>query len=567
MFSLKKRGLLPVLVLTLAAGLQAAPKLRLVSTTVGPVSVNTGASPAQQTVEAYNAGDGSLGLAVSTSANWLTAALGAPRPCSLREGQCTPINISFNTASQARGTYTGFVTVSDPNALDAPQTISVTVNVGGAIPDSVNLYVAPNGSADQLRFTTNSLLRSTANTQSGGPWLSLALEGSGSFRFQFPYRIQAQHLEGMAEGTYNGTLAVIDSAVTQENKTVNVTLRVTSQPIARPSQSLVGFKMAAGAAKQTVPVLISNGGLGDLTVSGVTATTASGGNWLTAETAPNGIVNVSADVNGVAAGSYRGTVTVNSNAANGALAIPVNLEVVAAGPPQGVYGGVLNSANFDDGFAPGSVVAIFGEQFTNAAPVSATAVPLQTTLGGVRVLVNDVAAPVFFSSYNQVNFQIPYETVPGEAIVRVEREGTRGNPLAINVNARAPRIIQVGNYGVIVNQDGSLPMPGGRPARPGQVITIYAVGLGATSPAVGTGEGAPAAEPLARVTSPPRVILGNAFQGAEVLQPIFVGLTPGLVGLYQVNVILPAETPTGDVFISLEGDDYRSNVVLLQIQE
>ncbi len=567
MFTLKKRGLLPVLALTLAAGLQAAPKLRLTATTVGPVSVNTGASPAQRTVEAYNAGDGTLGLAVSASASWLSAALGGARPCALQEGQCIPINISFNTAALARGTYTGFITVSDPNALDAPQTISVTVNAGGAIPDSLDLYVAPNGSSDQLRFSTNSLLRSTANTQSGGPWLSLALEGSGSFRFQFPYRIQAQHLEGMAEGAYNGTLQVIDSAVTQENKTVNVRLQVTSQPIARASQTTVGFKIAAGAARQTVPVLISNGGLGNLTVSGVTAAAATGGNWLTAETAPNGIVNISADVSGVAAGSYRGTVTVNSNAVNGALAIPVSLDVVAAGPPLGVYGGVLNSGNFDAGVAPGSVVAIFGEQFTNAAPASATAIPLQTTLGGVRVLVNDVAAPVYFASYNQVNFQIPYETVPGEATVRVEREGTRGNPLAINVGARSPRIIQVGNYGVIVNQDGSLTMPGGRPARAGQAITIYAVGLGATSPAVATGEGAPGAEPLARVTSPPRVILGNAFQGAEVLQPFFVGLTPGLVGLYQVNVILPAETPTGDVFISLEGDDYRSNLVLLQIQE
>ena len=48
-----------------------------------------------------------------------------------RAGACIPIQVGFQTSALARGSYTGTITVSDPNAVDAPQTIVVTVAVGG----------------------------------------------------------------------------------------------------------------------------------------------------------------------------------------------------------------------------------------------------------------------------------------------------------------------------------------------------------------------------------------------------------------------------------------------------
>ncbi len=203
--------------------LEAAPKLRLVTTTVGPVSVSQGANPSNQTVEVYNAGDGNLNLAAASSVPWVSASVGSARPCNLREGNCLPVNFQFQTNSLAVGTYTGTVTLSDGGALDAPQNITVTVQVGGGVPSEANLYVAPNGSSDEVRFSTNSVLVPNVNTSSGGSWLSLALEGSGSFRFVFPYRIIGRHQEGMAEGTYTGTVAVSNSQVGAENKTATGT--------------------------------------------------------------------------------------------------------------------------------------------------------------------------------------------------------------------------------------------------------------------------------------------------------------------------------------------------------
>lgn len=568
--TMRERVLLPVLLVACMAAmpsaLHAAPKLRLQSAAVGPVSITQGSNGPQQTVEAFNAGDGSLNLQLTASATWMTASVGAARACSLGQASsCLPVNIAFQTSGLARGTFTGIVTVRDPNALDAPQIITVTIQVGGGVPDDVTLYVAPNGSSDEYRFSTNSNLGISTNTQSGGSWLSLTVDGNGSFRFVVPYRITGRHLEGLPEGDYRGTIAISDSPIGAENKTINVRMQVTSQPIARATPTQLAFRLAPSATAQTQFVSVFNAGLGTLGVTGATAATTSGGNWLSA-THADGLTRVVANPTGMSAGSYSGSVTIASNGVNSQVRIPVTLEVVADGPPLAAYNGALNSANFDNGLAPGGVAAVFGEQLSFEEAKQGTTIPLVTELGGAKVLVNDVPAPLFFSSYNQINFQIPYETPVGEATVRVERAGQRGNPISILVSARAPRIIQVGENGVVVNPDGSLAIRGGTPSRRGQVVTIYCVGFGATSPGATTGAGAPAQEPLGRIDPEPRVLIGNAFMGVQVLDPLYVGLTPNLVGLYQVNVQLPEDLPTGEVQLSIEGDGYRSNSVLLPVQ-
>ena len=81
-----------------AVSLAAAPKLRLVSSTVGPLSITQGTSGAAQTVEAYNAGSGALALSASSSVAWITPAVGAARACTGRSGTCVPVQVSFQTA-------------------------------------------------------------------------------------------------------------------------------------------------------------------------------------------------------------------------------------------------------------------------------------------------------------------------------------------------------------------------------------------------------------------------------------------------------------------------------------
>lgn len=557
--------------------LAAAPKLRLVETTLGPVSVAQGSGGPTRTVEAYNGGDGALRLAVSSSVTWAVASVGAQRGCLSRAGACLPIQVALNTASLARGSYTGTITVSDPNALDAPQTITVTVLAGGGVPDRLDLFVAPNGSTAETVFTTNSSLQTRASTDNGGNWLMVVLNGVGSFQFAIPYRVAARHLEGMAEGTYRGSVTITGSSLAADNKTIPVSLQVTSRPIAQTAPESLVLRYAQNSGKQRVNIVVSNRGLGSLSIAGATAAASAGGNWLSAEpVAGYPVVQAVIDTAAVAPGSYQGTVSIATNAINGTLVAPVRLEVIAQGPPRALGQGAVNNATFESGepLAQGVIAAVFGEQFTFKDPPPPVGPPLADELGGVRVLVNDRPAPLYYVSYGQINFQVPYDASPGEAVVRVERDGQRGNPISAAVTSSYPRLLRlgIGDYGIIVNQDGSFPIPvtpgiPSRPARAGDALVIYAIGFGPTTPAVASGAGAPL-DPLARIEPPFVAYFGGGSLGAgAMVEPLYLGLTPNFVGLYQINVIVPPDAPTGDhVRLTVQRGGFGSNPVQLAIQ-
>jgi uncharacterized protein (TIGR03437 family) len=536
--------LLPALI---AGGAMAAPKLRLIETTVGPATIAVGSNGPTRTVEAYNAGDGNLNLSVTSNQTWAQASVGASRNCSQGGGTCLPINFTFQTSALAKGTFTAIVTVRDPNALDAPQTIAVIAQMGTAVPDSVNMYVAPNGSQDSVTFNTNSVLTGSVTTQAGGSWLSFAVDGNGSFAFSRSYQVFARHLTGMAEGTYRGTYTTSGSAFAGDNKSVAVTLQVTSLPIAQVSPTTIGVRGAQGGPKQVAYVAVSNRGLGTFSVSGATASLSSGSNWLSVAQA-GALVTVTCDPASLAPGVYQGNVAVASNGVNGTQTVPINFEVLAQAAPYLKYKGVVNNATYlgGDTLGAGTIAAVFGEQFVLGDPVSASSLPLGTTLGGVRVLVNNQPAPIFYVSYGQVNFMIPYDVATtDDAVVKVERSGQAGNGVTVPVAARAPRILRlgIGEYGIVVNTDGSFPIPAtpglnSHPAQAGDTLVIYAIGLGQTSPAVQNGVAAPSS-PLASVPSVNVIFGGQAFVEGISQTPSFAGLTPGFVGLYQINVTVP----------------------------
>ncbi|MCS6952343.1 MAG: hypothetical protein NZM33_05730 [Bryobacteraceae bacterium] len=533
-------------------------------------------------MEAFNAGDGSLNLSVSSSVPWLAASVGPQRTCTTRAGVCLPVQIALQTASLARGMHTGVVTVRDPNAVDAPQTITVTVQVGGGVPDRVDLYVAPNGGADRVTFYTNSSVTAQVTTQSGGPWLLFSLDGAGTFRFPILYRIEGRHLSGMAEGSYEGAVLISNSSFAPDNKRVPVRLHVTSQPIAQVVPARLRFRLAQGAPKAVEFLWVANRGLGTLAVSSVTVSQPSGQNWLSVDSV-SGLYRVTAEARGLTPGVYQGAVVVASNAANGPQTVPVELEVVASGPPWAYFGGVVNNATFAAGetLSQGDICAVFGEQFSFEEPQEGKQLPLVQQLGKARVLVNGQPAPLYYASYGQINFQIPYETPPGEALVRVERDGQVGNAVAIQVAERASRILRFAaggwDYGIVVNQDGSFPIPAalaaqlgvpGRPAREGDALVIYAIGMGRTSPPASTGAAAPSA-PLAWVAPQPKVVFGGdtPFATQVTTDPFFAGLTPGFVGLYQINVFVPPGAPKGDaVALRVERDGDVSNIVRIAIE-
>jgi uncharacterized protein (TIGR03437 family) len=568
----KNRLLIPValLLVTVTGTLSAAPKLRLSGTAIGPLVVATGTNPDPQSVEAFNAGDGELSLSVTSNAPWLVAGLGEPVDCSLRAGLCTSVQMSMDTAGLEKGTYTALVTVSDPNALDAPQTISVTVKVGGAVPDQLSFHVTPGGTREYLIKAANPLGIITG-TVSGGSWLSVPSDGGGSFRFTFNYKIVAAAPAELGEGTYDGTLNVINSRISDENKVVPVTLTVTRGPILSVPEE-INLRLAEGGPLYTRQLRLINRGGSTLAASEVHVATDNGGEWLTAELINDGTaLSLHVQPAGLGQEMFTGSLEIVSNASNSTVKIPVHLEILPAGLPVLNYGAITSVADpsADVPLAKGMLARLRGSRFTAEETASAS-VPYPDTLAGTRVLLNGNPVPLAIVSADEIWMVVPYNIDAGEAILQVERAGEAGNQVAVTIDERAPVIERSGvaDYANAVLDDGVAVKPevlGGRPAITGDTVTIYLTGLGVTIQEVENGT---APDPGAEVAVPVKVSFGGSlFMEGAVMDATSAVLVPGSPGRYAVKVVVPDNAPRGDaVNITVSTGDAVSNKLQIAIQ-
>jgi adhesin/invasin len=491
------------------------------------------------------------------------------------KGNCIPVQIALQTSGLSAGIYTGTVTVSDPNAVDAPQLVTVTALVGGAVPAKLEYYVPPNGSASST-FTTGGAVTTTVSNNT--PWLAIASNGAGSFEFGMPvpYTVTAMPQNGMATGDYNGSIAISGSSFAPDNKSIAVLLHVTAQPILQANPASIAFRIAQGANKQTAYVATSNGGQGTLSISGVTAggvptttTTA----WLTAQIVSGNasLVSIIADPTGLSPGVYQGTVTIASNAANSSAVVPVQLNVVAQTAPVSAAGGVVNNGTFAGGesLSQGDIAALFGDQLTYGDPQQASSLPLLTTLGGTQVLVNGQPAPVYYVSPGQINFEIPIDAATGDATVQVVRNSQAGNLAYLNIQPSEPRFItNGGTYAIMTTPNGALTGIPSHPVTAGDIVVIYTIGLGPTSPPVPSGTASPIS-PLATIDpGTVQACFGNnsPFSPAPCVNPQFVGLTPAFVGLYQINLAIPQGLASGNVPFSFTVNGVPSDIVQLAVR-
>jgi uncharacterized protein (TIGR03437 family) len=160
-------------------------------------------------------------------------------------------------------------------------------------------------------------------------------------------------------------------------------------------------------------------------------------------------------------------------------------------------------------------------------------VPLPISASGVAVLVNGVAAPLYYVSSGQLNVQIPYETTPNTTAVLSVNNNGQVTTQSFQVSAVAP--------GIFTTPAGALvPTPS---AARGQEISFYITGTGAVSPAIATGA-APAASTaltaLPEPVQPTTVTIGGATALID-----FIGIPSGLVGVMQINVQVPNGISTG----------------------
>ena len=158
------------------------------------------------------------------------------------------------------------------------------------------------------------------------------------------------------------------------------------------------------------------------------------------------------------------------------------------------------------------------------------------------VTINGIAAPLIYTWGTQVAAIVPYEISGATAQVSVTYDGQAISTLSVPVAAAVPAIFTADSSGTgqaaAVNQDNSI-NSAAKPARIGDVITLFATGEGQTSPA-GV-DGKPAAQPLPHPALPVTVTIGG--QSAQVQ---YAGGAPGEVaGVMQVNVTIPSGIRTG----------------------
>jgi uncharacterized protein (TIGR03437 family) len=108
----------------------------------------------------------------------------------------------------------------------------------------------------------------------------------------------------------------------------------------------------------------------------------------------------------------------------------------------------------------------------------------------------------------------------------------------------------------ITHADGSL-VSATSPAAANETVVVYATGLGPVSGAMVTGK--PASSTSLQPTTPQPA---TATLGGIPATVSFSGLTPGFTGLYQVNVQVPANVPSGS-FLSISIGGERAPAVPL----
>lgn len=250
----------------------------------------------------------------------------------------------------------------------------------------------------------------------------------------------------------------------------------------------------------------------------------------------------------------------------------------------------IEVAEVESAVSPGSILSLFGSGFTDDGSFyDAGTLPLPEELGGASVTLGGLPAPLFAVWPQQIVLQVPWEVLPPPGFGEVStvsgtvRRGALTAAFDVDVSSASPSVLTIGGDDsgqalALIAGTGVYAAPIGmtetsRPARDGEILVVYATGLGAVAPLVDSG--ANSCDPdslcapdysnvsLRRLIGHLEVLAGDELVPANDV--LYAGLDPTYVGLYQLHFRVGSQIPSGDqksLLVRVDGIPSQSNVTI-----
>ncbi len=585
-------------------------------------AVQGGANPLPQTLGVVNAGAGTLNWQASAAdCAWADVTATGTSVAGTTVGRLT---VTPKTQGLAVGTTYCTIRVTAAGAANSPQLVMAhfkVVPAGQALPAQVYpagmILAAQNGGSDPAPVTIAldnlhgpALTYTTVGTTevkvgSGGDWFTqspasgaLQAGGSGSIAVQ-------GNIAQLPPGVYRGSLgigfsdgnthlvevlAVVSGASAPASASTKSTHKSADQPLCRPAAAVPELTLGFESLEQnfsvtspgpvTVRVTVKNG-CGNVVNDGPV--------WVNFSTPDSKPADPRLELEWVRDGTWEQTWTpstlgrirmraegssqTRTNILQGRSELVYGTVLSAPSEAEALVKGVANAAAVKpvNQVARGSWISIYGDRLATGEALGG-APPLPTELRQTVVRFGEFELPLAYVTPGQVNALIPLRSVVTNTRLPllVQRGETQAAPIPMTVVDVQPALFsknaQGAGQGAIQDAAYNL-VDTQHPAKAGDVIVIYANGLGPVDnpPAE---EGAPAPlEPLARTLETPLVEFGDDAHRVAATQVYYSGLAPGWAGLYQVNVAVPEGVQTGDaVEVRLSIGGQTSNVVTIAVR-
>jgi len=562
-----------------------------------------GGFSAAESVLVLNLGD------PTTTVNWTAQVVSGSNIVSLGAASGTatstspgslPINLASGATQLTPGGYYALISISDANSLNSPVYVVVVLDLAPSgtppipDPDPTGLFFAVVAGGAQSATQTIAVNTSSASavafqvaasTANGGNWL-LVNPASGQTSGQTPGSFTAAvNPTGLTPGVYSGSVSL---SIGTNVRTIDVTVVVlpagsvvptssdgpretphaTSCTPAKLAMTEIGISnnFSVPATWPATLIVRLNDDCANTVANGAVVASFSNGD------PPVSLLNTGQGATYSATWQPRTTssqMVVSLNATAGTLA-PANLQLVGGVAANQSAAPVLNSGGTVNAFypvsggalSPGTIVEMFGSGLASTTTATG-APPLPMTFSGTTVLVGGLSAPLYYLSGGQLNVQIPSELPFNQSYpVLVSVNGAVTLPDQLDMVTLQPGV-DASTSGTLVAQHGadfSL-VSAGSPAKPGETLVIYLLGMGATSPAVASGQPAPSS-PLAMVTVQPTITVDGQSSHVD-----FAGLTPGFAGLYQIDFDVPATARSGNLTVIISQNGVATNTTTLPVSQ